>query len=91
MVPKRNIQAEFEQGHIPGAVYFDIDAIADHSTGLPHMLPSPQLFSEMAGQLGITEQHTVVIYDEVICFLHHACGGRSAHLALKMCVFWQVV
>lgn len=64
VVPKRNIQAEFEQGHIPGAVYFDIDAIADHSTGLPHMLPSPQLFSEMAGQLGITEQHTVVIYDE---------------------------
>ncbi|PSH19303.1 3-mercaptopyruvate sulfurtransferase [Yersinia pseudotuberculosis] len=64
VVPKRNIRAEFEQGHIPGAVYFDIDAIADHSTGLPHMLPSPQLFSEMAGQLGITEQHTVVIYDE---------------------------
>lgn len=64
VVPKRNIQAEFEQGHIPGAVYFDIDAIADHSTGLPHMLPSPQLFSEMAGQLGITEQHTMVIYDE---------------------------
>lgn len=64
VVPKRNIQAEFEQSHIPGAVYFDIDAIADHSTGLPHMLPSPQLFSEMAGQLGITEQHTVVIYDE---------------------------
>lgn len=64
LIPKRNIQAEFEQGHIPGAVYFDIDAVADHSTGLPHMLPSPQLFSEMAGQLGITEQHTLVIYDE---------------------------
>ncbi|WP_145476888.1 3-mercaptopyruvate sulfurtransferase [Yersinia similis] len=64
LIPKRNIQAEFEQSHIPGAVYFDIDAVADHSTGLPHMLPSPQLFSEMAGQLGITEQHTLVIYDE---------------------------
>ncbi|MGT3350939.1 3-mercaptopyruvate sulfurtransferase [Yersinia enterocolitica] len=64
LIPKRNIQAEFEQGHIPGAVYFDIDAIADSSTGLPHMLPSPQVFSEMVGQLGASEQHTLVIYDD---------------------------
>lgn len=64
LIPKRNIQAEFEQGHIPGAVYFDIDAIADSSTDLPHMLPSPQVFSEMVGQLGASEQHTVVIYDD---------------------------
>ncbi|WP_145583154.1 3-mercaptopyruvate sulfurtransferase [Yersinia thracica] len=64
LTPKRNIQAEFEQGHIPGAVYFDIDAVADSSTDLPHMLPSPQIFSEMAGQLGINEQQTLVIYDD---------------------------
>lgn len=64
LIPKRNIRAEFEQGHIPGAVYFDIDAIADHSTDLPHMLPSPQAFSEMVGQLGVSEQHTLVIYDD---------------------------
>ena len=64
LIPKRDIQAEFEQGHIPGAVYFDIDAIADNSTDLPHMLPSPQVFSEMVGQLGVSEQHTLVIYDD---------------------------
>jgi thiosulfate/3-mercaptopyruvate sulfurtransferase len=64
LIPKRDIQAEFEQGHIPGAVYFDIDAIADHRTELPHMLPSPQVFSEMVGQLGVSEQHTLVIYDD---------------------------
>ncbi|MFV8800026.1 3-mercaptopyruvate sulfurtransferase [Yersinia sp. LJYL362] len=64
LIPKRDIQAEFEQGHIPGAVYFDIDAIADNSTDLPHMLPSPQAFSEMVGQLGVSEQHTLVIYDD---------------------------
>ncbi|EKN3444412.1 3-mercaptopyruvate sulfurtransferase [Yersinia enterocolitica] len=64
LIPKRNIQAEFEQGHIPGAVYFDIDAIADSSTDLPHMLPSPQVFSEMVGQLGVSDQHTLVIYDD---------------------------
>lgn len=64
LIPKRNIQAEFEQGHIPGAVYFDIDGIADNSTDLPHMLPSPEVFCEMVGQLGISEQHTLVIYDD---------------------------
>ncbi|ATM96607.1 putative sulfurtransferase [Yersinia frederiksenii] len=64
LIPKRDIRAEFEQGHIPGAVYFDIDAIADHSTDLPHMLPSPQAFSEMVGQLGVNEQHTLIIYDD---------------------------
>lgn len=64
LIPKRSIQAEFDQGHIPGAVYFDIDAIADNSTDLPHMLPSPQLFSEMVGQLGVSERHTLVIYDD---------------------------
>ncbi len=64
LIPKRNIQAEFEKGHIPGAVYFDIDAIADSSTDLPHMLPSPQVFSEMVGQLGVSDQHTLVIYDD---------------------------
>ncbi|MGH1594532.1 3-mercaptopyruvate sulfurtransferase [Yersinia proxima] len=64
LIPKRNIQVEFEQGHIPGAVYFDIDAIADSSTDLPHMLPSPQVFSEMVGQLGVSDQHTLVIYDD---------------------------
>ncbi|WP_145554978.1 3-mercaptopyruvate sulfurtransferase [Yersinia canariae] len=64
LTPKRDIQAEFEQRHIPGAVYFNIDAIADNSTDLPHMLPSPQVFGEMVGQLGVNEQHTLVIYDD---------------------------
>lgn len=64
LIPKRDIRAEFEQGHIPGAVFFDIDAVADHRTNLPHMLPSPEVFSEMAGQLGVNEQQTIVIYDD---------------------------
>ena len=38
---KRDAKAEYLAGHIPGAVFFDIDAIADHSTDLPHMLPGP--------------------------------------------------
>jgi thiosulfate/3-mercaptopyruvate sulfurtransferase len=60
---KRAPAKEFEAGHIPGAVFFDIDEIADHSTDLPHMLPSPGAFSKAVGALGIGDGETVVAYD----------------------------
>src|SRR4029077_9713596 len=52
-------------GHIPGASFFDIDAIADHSTDLPHMLPGATVFSEEVGKLGIGNDDTVVVYDGI--------------------------
>jgi thiosulfate/3-mercaptopyruvate sulfurtransferase len=60
---KRNPAAEFETGHIPGAVFFDIDTIADHATDLPHMLPAPGEFSKAVGALGIGDGETVIVYD----------------------------
>src|ERR1700691_4519024 len=57
---KRDAHAEYRAGHIPGAVFFDVDAIADHSTELPHMLPGTALFGEAAGTLGIANDTTVV-------------------------------
>lgn len=60
----RDALAEFEAGHIPGAVHFDIDALADISSGLPHMLPDAQTFARMAGALGIASDKTIVVYDE---------------------------
>ncbi|WP_374833224.1 3-mercaptopyruvate sulfurtransferase [Paenochrobactrum pullorum] len=59
----RNGKAEFEAGHIPGAIFFDQDEIADHSTNLPHSLPSPQLFAHHMGAAGITPHDTIVVYD----------------------------
>ena len=50
-------------GHIPGAVFFDINAIADPDTDLPHMLPTPQAFAEAAGALGLARDATIVVYD----------------------------
>jgi thiosulfate/3-mercaptopyruvate sulfurtransferase len=50
---KREPAKEFEAAHIPGAVFFDIDGIADHSTDLPHMMPTPGEFSAAMGRLGI--------------------------------------
>ncbi len=65
VTPKPDVHANYRAGHIPGAVFLDIDGIADHSTELPHMLPGPKLFGEAAGALGIADTDTVVIYDSV--------------------------
>ena len=61
----RNAKEEYAKEHIPGAVFFDIDAVADKSTDLPHMLPGPTIFGEAVGALGIGNDHTVVVYDGV--------------------------
>jgi thiosulfate/3-mercaptopyruvate sulfurtransferase len=54
---------DFLQQHIPGAVFFDVDAVSDHSNPLPHMYPSADQFGRDAGALGISTDDTVVIYD----------------------------
>lgn len=64
LTPKKDMQAEFDRGHLPGAVYFDIDDVADKSSTLPHMLPDAEAFSRAAGELGISENSTLVFYDE---------------------------
>jgi len=60
---KRNAKAEYLNAHIPGAVFFDINGICDHSTELPHMLPGPNQFGEAVGRLGIADSDTIVVYD----------------------------
>ena len=60
---KRDPKAEYLSSHIPGAVFFDLNAIADASTDLPHMLPGPDQFGAAVGALGIAETDTIVVYD----------------------------
>jgi thiosulfate/3-mercaptopyruvate sulfurtransferase len=60
---KRDPAREFEAGHIPGAVFFDIDRIADHASGLPHMMPPPEEFARAVGALGLGNGDTIVTYD----------------------------
>jgi thiosulfate/3-mercaptopyruvate sulfurtransferase len=60
---KRDAKAEYLEGHIPGAVFFDIDAIADHTTNLPHMLPHPENFAEAMEKLGLGDGMRFVVYD----------------------------
>lgn len=53
----------YDEAHIPGAVYFDIDAIADQSSDLPHMLPDAVVFSSRVRQLGLGDGNRVIVYD----------------------------
>lgn len=60
----RDPRAEHRAAHIPGAAFFDIDALSDGASPLPHMLPSPHAFAEAAGALGLSLQDKVVVYDQ---------------------------
>lgn len=64
----RDAHADYLAGHIPGAVFFDIDAIADKATTLPHMLPDPVFFSSAMRQLGIGDGMRAVVYDSLGLF-----------------------
>jgi thiosulfate/3-mercaptopyruvate sulfurtransferase len=54
---------DYDRGHIPGAVFFDIDDICEPGTSLPHMVPSPELFARKMAALGIGDDDRVVVYD----------------------------
>jgi len=60
---QRDARREFEEAHVPGAVFFDIDEIADRTTALPHMLPTPAEFSRHMSALGLSSNDFIVVYD----------------------------
>jgi len=60
---KRDPKTEYVNQHIPGSVFFDIDEIADTSSSLPHMLPSPEKFSSRVRKLGLGDGSKIVVYD----------------------------
>jgi thiosulfate/3-mercaptopyruvate sulfurtransferase len=62
---KRNARQEYLDAHIQGAVFFDIEEVADHTTDLPHMLPKPEAFSSAVRDLGIGDGQTIIVYDGI--------------------------
>ena len=64
----RDAKTEYAAAHIPGAVFFDIDAISDHANALPHMLPAPPAFATAVRRLGVDVGSVVVVYDTVGVF-----------------------
>ncbi len=60
---KRDGRAEWGERRIPGAVFFDLEEIADKETGLPHMLPDPAKFSSRVRKLGLGDGARIIVYD----------------------------
>jgi thiosulfate/3-mercaptopyruvate sulfurtransferase len=59
----RDAAAEYEAGHLPGAVFFDLDASSDDATPLPHMLPDADAFAKRMASLGLADTDDLIVYD----------------------------
>jgi len=59
----RDPKAEYNEAHIPGAVYFNIDEISDSASPYPHMLPAPEKFASRVKAMGLGDGHRIVVYD----------------------------
>ena len=64
----RDARADFEVARIPGSIFFDLEVVSDHTSDLPHMLPTAAAFAQAVGRLGIAETDTIVVYDTVGLF-----------------------
>ena len=83
----RNGAEEYASGHVPGAVFFDQDVIADTTTGLPHTLPAPEFFAVEIGKLGISETDTIIVYDGMglfsaprVWWMLRVMGARNVYI-----------
>ena len=60
----RDVASEYRSGHIPGALFFDIEALSDHTSPLPHMMSRPEAFAVAMRELGVHQDRHLVVYDE---------------------------
>src|SRR6476646_10046527 len=60
---RRDAASEFVAGHIPGAVFFDLEASSEPVSPLPHMLPTAEAFAERMSALGVSDTDDIVVYD----------------------------
>jgi thiosulfate/3-mercaptopyruvate sulfurtransferase len=66
--PAPDTHARYLAQHLPGAVFFDIEAFSDHTSGLPHTLPSAAAFAAAIGALGVADTMTIVVYEQAGVF-----------------------
>ena len=59
----RNPKQEYQEAHIPGARFFDIDDVADNRSDLPHMAPPIEKFMSRMRTMGVGDGHQIVVYD----------------------------
>jgi thiosulfate/3-mercaptopyruvate sulfurtransferase len=93
---KRDAKVEYASSHIPGAVFFDIDALSDETSPWPHMLAPPAKFAEAMGRLGIGDETTVLVYDGAGLYssprawwMLRAMGHENVHILDGGLPSWQ--
>jgi thiosulfate/3-mercaptopyruvate sulfurtransferase len=64
VTPATDVRARYLEAHIPGAVFFDVEALSDHETPLPHMLPSAQAFAQSMAELGVSSEAHLIVYEQ---------------------------
>jgi thiosulfate/3-mercaptopyruvate sulfurtransferase len=64
VTPVVDVHARYLEAHITGAAFFDIEAISDHETSLPHMMPSPEAFARSMAELGVSSAAHLVVYEQ---------------------------
>lgn len=87
ITPPADMYARYLSGHLPGAVFFDIDRISDQATSLPHMLSTPENFARSMAELGVSDSMTLIVYEQAGVFSAprawwtlRAFGARKVHL-----------
>jgi thiosulfate/3-mercaptopyruvate sulfurtransferase len=87
VTPAVDTRARYFAQHIPGAVFFDIEELSDRSSPLPHMLPTPEVFSRSVSALGIGDEMDIIIYEQEGVFsaprawwMLKSFGARSVYL-----------
>ena len=68
VTPVPDTYARYREGHIPGAVFFDIERLSDASSGLPHTLPAAEQFAREMSALGVSDEQTIVVYEQAGVF-----------------------
>ncbi|QFH70408.1 3-mercaptopyruvate sulfurtransferase [Enterobacter sp. E76] len=61
---QRDVSGEYRADHLPGALFFDIEALSDRTSPLPHMMPRPEAFAVAMRELGVSSDKHLVVYDE---------------------------
>ena len=68
VTPPVDTRSQYLARHISGAIFFDIEALSDHSTPLPHMLPTAEAFARDMSALGVNDRMTIVVYEQAGVF-----------------------
>lgn len=92
----RNLHQEYLDGHLPGARFFDVEALSDPGNPLPHMLPQADAFARALGEMGIGDGMHLVIYDDGSLFsaprvwwMLHIAGVNKVSLLAGGLEGWQ--